>query len=199
MQFHITSIENAFRNLAEIITTASVTTNASFPFVTVPMWEVYASQARLQSGAEIFAFTPIVEEAEMGLWANYSNSHQGWLQESRNLQQNRKEVVVGSSYLNDSVAPWIYEHEPTALQKGEFVQIRPPGPGPYTPFWQVSPPPVNPAFIGYNFLAESFARSNFEVVMKVKGKKIQISARIHYGTLTEIYLSMQKRLSCLRF
>ena len=53
-----------------------------FPFVTIPDYEVQASNARELSDTDVLAFAPLVHRDLMGKWGNYSVNNQGWLRQS---------------------------------------------------------------------------------------------------------------------
>ena len=58
--------------------------NETFPFVTLPNFEVAASHARAQSGVETVNFLPLVEGSQKQLWEAYSVAKfDEWMEESK--------------------------------------------------------------------------------------------------------------------
>ena len=76
---------DALTDLATELTAYAHKSNTSFPFVTMPLFEVNARHARIQSGAEVVGFAPLVEYHEKATWAKYSVENQWWIEESRGL------------------------------------------------------------------------------------------------------------------
>ena len=56
----------------------------SFPFITLPDFEVVAKHARKRSGVETLNYLPIVTKANRVKWERYATENfDGWMQESR--------------------------------------------------------------------------------------------------------------------
>ena len=170
-------LKDAFESVAETFTTAAVsqeTTN--FPFVTVPFFEVTGRHAREQSGVEMFAFAPLVSSDQLQPWGFYSKASQGWIQESRNISaaQSGPESDIFENYEDTSVPGYIFEID----ESGESV--RSPGPGPYAPVWQMSPPVFNPErFINYNLLSEPFLDRMIHSVFLARGERNGVLVRFY--------------------
>lgn len=74
----------AFRAFGESITSYTYTTGKKFPFLTVDLFEVDASNARERSGVESLGILPYLQESELAAWGNYSVEHgSAWLEQSR--------------------------------------------------------------------------------------------------------------------
>ena len=76
---------DALTELATELTAYAHKSNTSFPFVTMPLFEVNARHARIQSGAEVVGFVPLVEHRDKAAWGEYSVENQWWIEESRGL------------------------------------------------------------------------------------------------------------------
>lgn len=148
--FHMDNFVQVLHSMSETVTSSANERNETFPFVTVPKFEVLAHNARVLSGSELIAFTPLVNDRDKYEWYAYSNKHQGWVTESRNylVEQN---ADLEETYIEGQIVPVIYQRNAT-----QHV-IEAPGPGPYAPFWQLSPPPFNQGLVvNYNMLTEPF-------------------------------------------
>lgn len=130
-------MQQALEGLSETLT-ASAPAN-SWPFFTLPMFEVQGHQLRIQSGIEVFGVAPRVSQAQRAAWLNYSQTHQGWMLESREIVQASDETYQPTSYKNESISADFFRLD----------GVSPPV-GPHFPMWQLSPPPFSPRFVNYN-------------------------------------------------
>lgn len=69
-------------SLALATTSLALDKNASFPQVTVPNFEVRASNARELSDTDILIWCPFVSRSQQAVWGNHVTANQGWLRES---------------------------------------------------------------------------------------------------------------------
>jgi hypothetical protein len=131
VQFHVDNVYMSLRTCANSITAAS-TINNSFPFVTVPKFEVMAGGAREQSGMEMLFSSPIIQQSQYNAWINYSAANQGWVNESRQLAAAASDSgqLDMANYVIHEIPHFIWERDPL----NESV-IRPTTAGaPYMPY-----------------------------------------------------------------
>jgi hypothetical protein len=64
-------MRESFIGFANLISSFARHSNATWPFVRVPDFELHAAQVRLQSGAEIVSFTAFVEEKDEDEYLNF--------------------------------------------------------------------------------------------------------------------------------
>jgi hypothetical protein len=143
---------SAMRGCSNSISAASITTNSTFPFVTVPAFEVLAESVRQQSESELLLFTPKVEVGEVTRWNRHATANEGWYEESKQLAVSSSEgALVQSDFAPGGPLPFIYETildengNPTAVPVMPVVNDPP-----FYPLWQVSPPPFSPIIIKAN-------------------------------------------------
>jgi hypothetical protein len=144
----------ASRSLSKAITAEAIEMNSSFPFATVPMFEVYAETARVQSGIEMFVFSPVVTKDNVTDWEEYSVANQGWMETSKSIflggdkrrSYGEDGALTASDYLEGDISPIIYE-----LDEEGFLLLDS-GDGHFTPIWQTSPPPFSPGLINVRLL-----------------------------------------------
>jgi hypothetical protein len=137
-QFHAKNMFQAMDMCGQAITSAAIATNATFPYVTVPNFEILGAATRAQSGMEMLLWQPIlVNDNEKEVWIEYSLQNQGWVNESRALatknaeQQQQQE----SSIITYSPANYIYNSIPDMIwDRDENLVVRP----------TVAPPPFIP-------------------------------------------------------
>ena len=147
----------AFESLAETITATALQQNQTFPFITVPEFEIVAEKTRRLSGIELVQFCPIVQDDQLERWIGHSTSNQEWLEISREIVTEGDELLISTTYLEGDIAPTIYQHD---ADFNEIAAID----KPYLPTWLVSPPPYYPGYINYNMMAELFVQRSISVV-----------------------------------
>jgi len=169
-RLHVENFVQVFDSVSDTITAAARDSADGFPFVTVPHFEILGSHVRAISRVEMFAFVPLITEEQRVAWQTYADQQQGWVAESRDFAVSRARAhgTAGAAeepmYMAEPIVPFIYQQNET----GHVVPA--PGPGPYAPIWQVSPPPFHTDLvINYNMMAETFMPRLFEAAVFVKG------------------------------
>lgn len=152
------------KSCANAITSEAQTTNSSFPFHTVEDFETLGNTIRKFSNSEIFGFAPILTVDELLEWSQYSMAHQDWIQRSRELILEAHEgTLVNSDYKDGSITPGLYE-----LENGTTpVPAKIPAPF-FTPLWQTSPPPFDPATVNMNLRSMEFVSDAIEAINKTR-------------------------------
>lgn len=129
-------------NFATTITSYSIATRASWPFVSLPHFEVRGMELNALANSLLIAFSPLVQTDQREEWEIYANGVQGWIQEGVEFNKElHAEYQYEVEHLED-IYPAIYED----------INDRTPdlGAGPYLPVWQQSPAPHDPHVIHYN-------------------------------------------------
>lgn len=91
-------------NMGHIVTSLSIFSNASWPLLTIPHFEVRASAYLTISKTESIAFAPVVPVDQREAYENYTLNNQQWIQEGIDYMfqvQQQQEEVEGSSLIND--------------------------------------------------------------------------------------------------
>jgi hypothetical protein len=147
-QVHKHNLFLTLRSFSNTISSAAVATNSTFPFVTVPMFEVLAEAALQQSESELLIFTPKVEVGEVTRWQEYATANEGWYEESKALHiSSSKGRLAQSDFAPGSPLPFIYN---TMVDENGNPTPGPPVNPPFYPIWQLSPPPFSPYLIKAN-------------------------------------------------
>ena len=120
----------ATRNIARTVSGAATSTNATFPTVTVPLFEITGYTARHEGHLDMVAYTPVVTEAQRAEWQRYAIDNMDWIEQSRMFLSGKEEGGDGASSTNTAVRPFIW-------QMDELGQEIPAFPAPYLPMWQV--------------------------------------------------------------
>jgi hypothetical protein len=158
-RFRAENMFEAFQSLGESITAHAIDQNLTFPFVSLPMFEVAGRHALSQSRTEIVFYTPFVTGDEKEAWERYAWENQGWLEESRKIRLDSDKTLQGTSFIEATIPSQIFE---STTETAANVDISPPGRDFYSPIWQSSPVPFFPSL--QNFNLRSF--ENTEFVMK---------------------------------
>lgn len=91
---------SASHSFSEMISSVAKSTNQTWPFVTVPDFELHAGNVREMARADVVALTPYVDYSLRLEWNKYSRSHLEWWRESRE----RSGRVVPENY-QESMLP----------------------------------------------------------------------------------------------
>ena len=81
--------------ITQSITAEAIALNQTFPFVTIPKYEVYAREARIASHAEVVSYSPRVKAEQIPAFNEYAAKNVDWIDKSRALQnqlENKDEV-----------------------------------------------------------------------------------------------------------
>ncbi|KAL3929684.1 MAG: hypothetical protein SGARI_004682, partial [Bacillariaceae sp.] len=143
-EFHIKGVLQATQGLSEILTAEAITTNSTWPFVTLSNFEVYVGNTRAQASSELIAVAPIVSKENLPKWNEYSNEHQGWIDESF--------AVYGERVDFSPIPSSCYRF---GRFKGRTVLVAENGEGDYpaAPFWTMSRPPFDTSIVNFNALS----------------------------------------------
>jgi hypothetical protein len=125
------------RTCSDSITGAAIATNSTFPFVTVPTFEIFGHSVRQQSGAELIIVTPKVQFDELTRWEEFAIANEGWYEESKKLS-----ILSDREYVSGDIPTFVYDASVEATI-GNLTPT-PIENGPFYPMWQLSPPPFTP-------------------------------------------------------
>ena len=172
------NIRDGFTSMEDTIVAYAQNSNAEWPFVTVPFFELHGAHARDIAHVDFFSFSPRVEESKRSEWESYSVNNQWWLQDSQNttVTASEREEIISS--LEKSIPDRIY-----GLKEGEgddVVFTTDIGTGPYFPLWEMSPPPADPGTVNFHVFSEWELDSLYEA-MAVMNEPVWSETRI--GTL----------------
>jgi hypothetical protein len=151
--FRVESMFEAFQGLGETLTAHAIDQNLTFPFVTLPMFEVAGQHARAQSRNELISYAPFVAADEKEEWEQYAGENLEWLDEGRKIRLQKDQTVQVTSFIEGSIPPKIVEF--TAVGG---VQLSPPGREFYSPVWQTSPVPFSASYLNFNLETYNMAK-----------------------------------------
>jgi hypothetical protein len=125
------------------ITSSAIATNETFPFVTVPNFEVLGATTRAQSGIEMLFWQPIlVNDKKKQKWIEYSLENQGWINESRALAMKHAQQQQGhndgsiatyspANYIHNSIPDFIWDLDENLVVR---ATVAPPSYIPYVSY-----------------------------------------------------------------
>ena len=90
--------------MGRIVTSLSIFSNASWPFLTIPHFEARASDYLTMSKAESITLAPVVPDNQREAYENYTVNNQQWIQEGIDYMfqvQQQLEEAEGTSLFND--------------------------------------------------------------------------------------------------
>lgn len=159
----ITSLVRAHQGLSSEITAFSISTKTYFPFVTLPLFEVNARNARGQSGMDLVAFLPLVSLWQRALWEDYSGSSQGWISASQKLERNSNQNFTSSYQDNFPISSFIFER---SNQTPAAAPVRAPSRSLYAPFWLSSP--AFASLVNRNMMTQDLFGADFTALLAAR-------------------------------
>jgi hypothetical protein len=167
-QLQFRALFDSMRGFSRSVTTETISQNASWPFVTIPQFEVFGKQAREGSGVDSIALTPLVSETELWAYNIYSQKEKGWIQESQRLELEMEGIDRG--YEPYEIAPFVYDVK-INFETGETAIVPTIGAGPHSPLWQLTPPPASPFLLMSNTMRIEEDPHPAEAVFTTEGKE----------------------------
>lgn len=155
----------SLRSFSETITGMEKASDDSFPFITLPDFEVLGSYVRVRSGLETINFAPIVSLELREQWETYSvENYYHWREPGKLYHLSRNEI--GMATLSDyegRVPSKIYSAEPNQPVPNATVHI---------PWWMSSPPPFAPVFTNLDVLTIPGVSGRINAMEELRGNQI---------------------------
>jgi Adenylate and Guanylate cyclase catalytic domain len=146
-----------------------------WPLVSIPHFEAKGQLFLQESGATLLSFSPLVHRKDKAMWENYSQTHQGWVQEGLDYQYYTQSLLLPSNNPPETsvmdvkpiaipITPYVYFHgshgnpvpEPEADEnfddKSDLLAVT----------WQMAPAPNDPDLVNYNALSTADFRRSFQ-------------------------------------
>jgi len=169
------------------ITSHAISSNSTFPFVTLPDFERHATHTLQLAEVVALLVLPIVTAETRQEWEVYSRANQGWLVEGLSLQQTsggdeealgrlQGEFEKGNIVEEGTIDPSQYEITPVIykVKPGSTAAEYEDSNGPYTPIWQMAP--AIPISVLVNFNTFSHPARVRELTSFMKYQKMLISS-----------------------
>ena len=160
-QMHANSNFDGMKTLSHLLTSYSLGSNATWPFVTHPNWPAVANTIGERLNARFVATVPFLDPSLRNEWEEFTVREQGWIQQAIDY--------VGDNFTGDPIIPHLFEFNPT--QENPFVYeedpLDPDYPF-YLPLWQ-STLVENPPFINFDARNDVHFNRDFKLVIETGG------------------------------
>ena len=160
---HVVNIEEGFSGMSKVISSDAKARGSQHPYYQLPNFEVVGGGVRKQSGVEVIAYSPILDTPDdVPAWIKYtSRTDHTWLAASVDAavetgMNSRGEYDVGP------FTPAVYN----IAANGAIYAAN--GTGPFSPLWQVSPPPFRPSSINFNVNDFDFVRKGVAMLNQTR-------------------------------
>jgi hypothetical protein len=176
-----------------------------WPFISIPHFEAKGQLFLQESRATLLSFSPLVHRKHKVLWENYSQSHQGWVQEGLDYQYYTQSLIQPSNDPSETsvldvktvatpIIPYVYYHgshgnavpEPEADEnfddKNDLLAVT----------WQIAPAPKDADLVNYNALSTAAFRRNFQGMIDTNhaiiSEVMDITSDASIGNIPQSYL-----------
>jgi hypothetical protein len=146
----------SINSLANSITSHALATNQTFPFVTIPDFEIRGSDLRVQAGTMVLYWTPLVTDETRAAWEVYAFKNRAQInvafdEESRRLKRQddffdlvARNISVTAPLAQPQIPGTILDdgtgYHPSIWFSGRLGDATegdaPEGSGPFLPYWQ---------------------------------------------------------------
>jgi class 3 adenylate cyclase len=175
------NLKEALHSQSVDITGEARRTDSSFPFVSLPNFEVEGESVLERSLLEKLSFCPIVKRSQLAAWNQFARQNQGWIDESWDVEQLSTKSVLPVPPSNTSTrtqfpAP-VFGRD---FRSGKATPVA--GEGPFLPWWYQTPPPEDLSNVNMDILSHPAIASLFGTV---KDSKTLVSSNFLNTTLLE--------------
>lgn len=153
------SVFAATEGLSTAVTSHSLQSNETFPFLTIPHFEIRGTKNLILSRALQYTYAPLIKQSQKAEWESYVAQEKDWLDESiawqnevesaSNEMQSRRYLDEGSSAITEYI--WIGSVETKVEQAGPGIEF---SHADYAPIWQQSPAPKDGGLINFDLLSD---------------------------------------------
>ena len=161
----VAAVDEGLQDLASEVTSYALVSNSTWPFVTMPNFEVNANHARRQTVTEVIMLNPLVTPENRAAYENYTVEHQGWINEARKLRLPDSVDQESRVYVDAPIVPFLFEAD--EVFKPSYAS---PARQMYGPIWQFSPAPFHPHLTNYDPLSRLSVQQVFERMSTTKGE-----------------------------
>jgi class 3 adenylate cyclase len=138
-------------SLSDTLTSHTTSINATWPFVTLPNFDIRTKDSFEKLGAEITIFAPLISKENKHNWEKYAIEHQGWIKEDLSLRGLQK---VRPGDIPEAIWPF-GDHEDA--DDDLFV-----------PLWQLGPVPTNSSIVMLDLYSHPSFRWMIDDALEIK-------------------------------
>lgn len=151
--YEAASFVGALRSMSATITSTAISENLTFPYVTVPHFEVHGVLNNNVSKAMQVSFAPLIKHHEKTEWESYASLNQGWIDEGLALGIGSKQQHVKNGTSMAPISPWIHQVDKDGKKNIQMEQTAKFGPWSYAPVWQQAPAPEDHSIVNFDLLS----------------------------------------------
>lgn len=171
--------------LAASVTSAAKMTNSSFPYITLPFYEITGGFVDGMGGILTASFSPLVKATEQEKWEEYSIRNQGWLENSellKSIDQSHQDALHGTiqdhehdrllqqstSTVHSVVYQWVNNVKVRVTSSPNQM---------LAPLWQISPPDISS--VNADLLQDKSIQELYEQMLIMKHPVLSPSIQLH--------------------
>jgi class 3 adenylate cyclase len=197
----------AVDSLSVTITSYAKSTGATFPNVTLPDFEIRASNSRVLSDTAVFNYQPVVtDETRLG-WEAYQIENRDHFDEafasgiSQRAHQDDRLGHIDDDGARRSLQTDDLRDVIMNLAPDGTTFVAPEGSGPYLPVWQISPVVPMKSLLNFNVLSHPAGAGSYSEVINTGTAVIDISSNLEGENLgnTGLYFKLLLSLSQYRY
>ncbi|CAB9514914.1 Receptor-type guanylate cyclase gcy [Seminavis robusta] len=147
----------AVDGFAHTVTSYTHSSNKTWPFITMPDFEIRGHDVIKVASVVAVAFSPLIVDVEKEAYEIFTTYNEDW-------------IADGIAYTTGESLPENFKRVPSKiyrweeLQNGNRVPTVENGPGPFLPVWQTAPAPMNPRVVNFNLLSSEPFAQTFETM-----------------------------------
>ena len=112
-------------HFATDITSEALARKATWPFVSVPHFEVKGQEMNVLTNSIMVAFSPLVKEEDRDRWEIYTNYMQGWIQEGVEYSLDHDAESIATTGRHRSLAATDHDETDSVFQVEDLERINP--------------------------------------------------------------------------
>ena len=147
---HAISIFGIIHSLATALTAHARGDAIAWPNVTLPNFDIRATETEGLTGVKVLAFAPLVSESNLKGWEAYAWENQGFIAEDWSFRD--ASVVAGK------ISPKVYYDGPEAVAAGEL----------HAPLWQSGPVAYDASIVNLDLYQHEAFQHIMDEVLEVK-------------------------------
>jgi hypothetical protein len=163
------NVYNVVDSLSATITSVSIAAGTTWPYLTVPHFEVHGVLSNTITDVLQISFAPLVKRENKLAWEAYANENQGWIDESLALDKGFLAIHLddseenGTSVTRPHISPRIFRFDENKTEGKRVIQVEEGvnvgRENYYAPVWQQAPAPHGKSIVNFDLLSPPvFAR-----------------------------------------
>jgi hypothetical protein len=153
--------------LALLLFSHSTNSNATWPFVTVPHFDIVSEAIEKLAGIELVVFAPLVKRTQNTAWAEYAVDNQGWIEEALGIHSLQN---ANPGKITIDIQP--FQDDSTREDHPDII----------VPIWQMGPAPTNSSVINIDLYTHPSFQGKIDEVLSLKHGVLSEVANLSFLT-----------------